>query len=84
MSLWLSTTRTAIDIDDDLAIAAKKEAVERRTTLKELVEEGLRVVLQRRGGGMKDPVERLAGLGKDVWKEVDADDYVRDSRRGWE
>lgn len=76
--------RTTIDIDDDLAISAKKEAIERRTSLRDLVEEGLRLVLQKRQGGAGDPVDRLAGLGKEVWSGVDADEYVRTARRGWE
>ncbi len=74
--------RTTIDIDDDLAIRAKKEAVERRTSLRTLVEEGLMLVLQqKRGSG--DPLDRLEGMGKEAWSGVDPDEYVRGSRRGW-
>lgn len=76
--------RTTIEIDDELAIRAKKAAIERGTSLRRLVEEGLELVLQRRSGGTKDPVDRLAGLGRDVWDGVNADEYVRHSRRGWE
>ncbi|MBN1268800.1 MAG: hypothetical protein JXB04_04375 [Kiritimatiellae bacterium] len=75
--------RTTIDLDDDLAIRAKKEAVERRTSLRELVEDGLRLVLEQKPGAVKEPMDRLAGLGREVWDGVDPDDYVRDAR-GWE
>lgn len=78
-----SDVRTTIDLDDDLAIRAKKLAVERRTTLRELVEEGLRLVLEQKPGLPKDPIERLAGLGREVWEGVNPDAYVRDLR-GWE
>ena len=76
--------RTTIDLDDDLAIRAKKEAVERRTTLKDLVEEGLRLVLDQKSTTVRDPMDRLAGLGREIWDGVNPDEYVRGSRRGWE
>jgi hypothetical protein len=76
--------RTTIDIDDDLAIRAKKEAVERRTTLRDLVEEGLRLVLDQKPSTVRDPMDRLAGLGREIWDGVNPDEYVRGSRRGWE
>jgi len=75
--------RTTIDIDDALAIRAKMEAVERRSSLKALVEEGLRLVLENTSGRTTRPLEELAGLGKDLWKGVNADRYVRDLRKGW-
>jgi hypothetical protein len=76
--------RTTLDIDDQLAIEAKKAAVEKRTSLKALVETGLRWVLHGKGGMPKDPLDALAGLGKDVWQGVNPDRYVRECRRGWE
>lgn len=76
--------RTTIDIDDDLGIRAKKAAVERRTTLRDLVEEGLRLVLDQRPGAVRDPMDRLAGLGREIWDGVNPDEYVRGSRRSWE
>jgi hypothetical protein len=32
----------------------------------------------------KDPILRLRGLGKEIWKGVDPDEYVRQLREGWE
>ncbi|MEP6716813.1 MAG: type II toxin-antitoxin system VapB family antitoxin [Terriglobia bacterium] len=40
--------KTTVEISDALLLAAKKLAHERSTTLREIVEEGLRVVLQSR------------------------------------
>jgi hypothetical protein len=37
-----------------------------------------------RKGAHKDSILELKGLGKEIWKNVDADDYVRKLREGWE
>ena len=75
--------RTTIDIDDELAIRAKKEAVERRCSLKALVEDGLRLVLEQVQERQSTPLDGLAGLGRDLWDGVNPDRYVRDTRKGW-
>ena len=31
-----------------------------------------------------DPVLKLQGLGKDIWKGIDPDVYVKNLREGWE
>jgi hypothetical protein len=43
--------KTTIDLPDDLVIAAKKRAAEDRTTLRQIVESGLRYELQNRRRG---------------------------------
>jgi hypothetical protein len=48
--------KTTIELPDDLLIAAKKRAAETRTTLRELVERGLRRELQ--GDGNQRPRKR--------------------------
>ena len=35
------------------------------------------------GGPMEDPILALRGLGKEVWTDEDADDYVRRLRVDW-
>ena len=42
--------KTTIELPDDLMVAAKKRAAEARSTLRELVERGLRRELQGRRG----------------------------------
>jgi hypothetical protein len=47
-------TKTTVDIPDDLLVQAKALAAHERTTLREIVERGLRLVVRRRG-----PTERF-------------------------
>ena len=52
----------------------------------------LEVILLKEEGVMQpkktteagDPVLRLQGLGKDIWKGIDPDAYVKNLREGWE
>ncbi len=78
--------RTTIDLDDALAIDAKKAAVDRRTTLRALVQDGLRLLLHGDPGGGKrpaSPLDELRGLHRKLWAGADADEYVRRQREGW-
>jgi len=43
--------------------------------------EGMKVVLRPKPTGY---AHRLRGLHKEVWKEVDATEYVRQERESWE
>jgi hypothetical protein len=36
------------------------------------------------GGGWLAGLHQLRGLGRDAWRGVDADEYVRNLREGWE
>ena len=36
-----------------------------------------------RRGSQEDSILELKGLGKEIWKNVDADEYVRKLREGW-
>jgi hypothetical protein len=31
-----------------------------------------------------DPILQLVGLGKEIWEGIDADEYIRELRSGWE
>ena len=75
--------RTTIDISNPLAIRARKLAAERQTSLKSLVEEGLRLVLLGHPSGYASPTKRLKGMGKHLWEGIDADAYVKEQREGW-
>ncbi len=48
-----SHMRTTIDLPDDLLIAAKKQAAESRSTLREIFERGLRRELAGKGGARR-------------------------------
>lgn len=65
-----SSMKTTVDIDDELLAAAKLAAVGRRTTLRELVEEGLERVL---ANDVEDGAFRLrdasaTGTGAPLWR----------------
>ena len=32
----------------------------------------------------EDPILQMWGLGKEIWADTDADEYVADLRSGWE
>jgi hypothetical protein len=57
-------TKTTIELPEELVIAAKRQAAERRTTLRTLIERGLRTEL-RRGPS------RRAGQTPIKWVTVD-------------
>lgn len=75
--------RTTIDLDDDLALRAKKEALERRSSLKALVEEGLKLVLAQPANHELEPLDVLAGMDRKIWTGVNVERFIRDARRGW-
>jgi hypothetical protein len=54
--------KTTVDLPDELLIAAKKQAAEERRPLRELLEQGLRTVLQ--------PVRRKRALSTIRWVTV--------------
>ena len=35
------------------------------------------------GVGAKDPILELKSLGKEIWRQVDPDEYVASLREGW-
>jgi hypothetical protein len=47
--------KITVNVATEIVKAAKKAAIDRETTLGELIEEGLRVILARKGGGDKNP-----------------------------
>lgn len=80
--------KTTIDLPDELLIAVKKRAAERRTTIRALVERGLRRELQESAG--RRPARRPAirwvtvsgGLprGLDMADRAGMMDWLRDDR----
>ncbi|MCZ8133398.1 MAG: type II toxin-antitoxin system VapB family antitoxin [Steroidobacteraceae bacterium] len=56
--------KTTLDIDDELVTRAKARAARDGTTLTALIEEGLRLRLQRRPGGPRPPPELPVFAGR--------------------
>ena len=54
--------KTTLELPDDLFIAAKKKAAESRTTLRSLVERGLRRELAGGGAGRKTGKRRRSAI----------------------
>ena len=78
--------RTTLDLDDALAIEAKKAALDRRTTLRALVQDSLRLLLHgstSRNARPASPLDELRGLHRKLWAGTDPDEYVRQQRRDW-
>lgn len=68
--------KTTIDIADRLAREAREEARRRGTTLRALVEEGLRLVLQQPASAGEGPPLRLVTFrGKGVQAGIDEGDW---------
>ena len=78
-----SCMKTTVELSDELLMAAKKAAIERRTTLRALVESGLRRELAG-PETQSHPLESILSLDTSVWKGVDADEFVAVERAKWE
>jgi hypothetical protein len=61
---------------EELIEAAKKLASDDRERL-------VRILTQQNTGG-RQRITRLRGLGKEIWKGVDAQEYLNSERDSWE
>jgi len=75
--------KTTLDLPEPLLRRAKRQAIERKTTLKALVVSGLKRELQRPGAGEMSAIDQLRSISSDVWRGVKADTYVRRLRKDW-
>lgn len=76
--------KTTIDIADDLLLRAKQEAKASQTTLRRLIEEGLREILGRSATAQRRPVEPVTFRGEGLQPEFRGKgwDAVRDAIYG--
>ncbi len=61
--------KTTIDIADDLLLRAKQEARASHTTLRSLIEAGLREILGRSSASKRQPVEPVTYRGEGLQPE---------------
>ena len=61
--------KTTIDIADDLLLRAKQEAKASQTTLRSLIEAGLREILGRSAASKRRPVEPVTFRGEGLQAE---------------
>ncbi len=74
--------KTTLDLEDELVIAAKKRAAEERTSLKAIVERGLRAELKRpRGRSSLRKVIRWVTVDGGLAAELDVAD--REGMHDW-
>lgn len=61
--------KTTVDIADDLLLRAKREAEASHTTLRSLIEDGLREILGRKAAAKRRPVKPVTFRGKGLQRE---------------
>lgn len=71
----VSHMKTTIDVADGLLAAAKAQAAEEHTTLRALVEEGLRAALDRRTAGRSYGFEPIVHGGEGLQPGIDLGDW---------
>lgn len=74
--------KTTVDLPVALLMRAKKVALERRITLKTLLQRGLERELLSASGDTH-PLDSLQTLDPNIWKKTSADNYVKEQRDGW-
>ena len=76
--------KTTVELPDELLLLAKQVALERRTTLKALILNGLSRELKDPSSLYYRPLDGLRQLDSSVWEGTRSDDYVASMRKGWE
>ena len=73
--------KTTVDIADDLLLRAKREAEASQTTLRSLIEEGLREVLGRKALSKQKPIKFVTFRGRGLQPEFRGKgwDTIRDA-----
>jgi hypothetical protein len=73
--------KTTVDIADDLLLRAKQEAEASHTTLRSLIEEGLREVLGRKSAAIQPPIKPVTFRGTGLQPEFRGQgwDAIRDA-----
>jgi hypothetical protein len=76
--------KTTVDIADDLLLRAKQEAEASHTTLRSLIEEGLREVLGRKSAASRPPIKPVTFRGTGLQPEFRGKgwDAIRDAIYG--
>ena len=75
--------KTTIELPDDVVAKAKLIALQRRTTLRALVDRGLRREIGMPVEGQNHPLDGLASVDSQIWRGVSGDAYVAEQRSEW-
>lgn len=79
----VGSMKTTVNLPDALLARAKKVALQRRVTLKTLLQRGLERELLAPSADTH-PLDALQSLDPSLWKKTSADNYVKEQRAGWE
>ena len=91
----IKSMKTTVELPDAVLVRAKTVAIARKTTLRQLILNGLLRELQSpsaedgedgkdgKDGKYMHPVESLRVLESDLWADVKADQYVESQRQNW-
>jgi hypothetical protein len=75
--------KTTVDLPTSLLKQAKHKAVQNNTSLRALMISGLKKELASPTTTVSDPVEQIRDAGKQLWRGIKADRYVRGLRKNW-
>jgi hypothetical protein len=76
--------KTTVEIADSLLDAVREEALKRRTTVRALIEAGLRKVLEERQKSLAFKLRRVTVKGKGLQPPFDENDWPSIRERGYE
>ena len=76
--------KTTIELPDDLILEAKRTALNRRTTLRALMLNGLRREIGFEVDETPHGLNALVAVGRNDWQNISADQHVDTERVGWE
>jgi hypothetical protein len=75
--------KTTVDLPESLLRRAKHKALQNNTSLRALMISGLKKELASPMKTVGDPIEQIQNAGKELWRGVRADRYVRELRKNW-
>ena len=73
--------KTTVDLPESLLKQAKP--LQNNTSLRALVISGLKKELASPTTTVSDPIEQIRNAGKQLWRGIKADRYVRGLRKNW-
>lgn len=82
--IWVGGMKTTVELPDELLLLAKRAALERGTTLRMLIENGLARELKDPSEAVYRQLDGVRQLDTSVWEGTSSDDYVTSMRKGWE
>jgi hypothetical protein len=75
--------KTTVDLPESLLKQAKHKALQNNTSLRALVISGLKKEIASPIKPVSDPIEQIRNAGKQLWRGIKADRYVRGLRKNW-